>query len=78
MSHAPIETKHQEKMRELAKLLDDYFKPCGFALLVFDQNTTDGRMNYISNSNRKDMLIAMKEFIANHEGRVPEFNDTKQ
>lgn len=58
-----IQLDQIKKMRELAGLLDNYFKPMGFALLVFPQNTSDGRMNYISNSNREDMLVAMQEFI---------------
>lgn len=42
----------------------------GFALLMFGlKGDESSRMNYISNSNREDMLAAMKEFIARAEGR---------
>ena len=75
---AEIEVKHRELMNTVAGVLDDVFDGYGFCLLVFDQNTEEGRMNYISNSNRDDMITALKEFIANHEGRMMEAPDTPQ
>jgi len=41
----------------------------GFALLVFGLGETAGRMNYISNADREDMLAALKELVARFEGR---------
>jgi hypothetical protein len=67
----PLPEDLEKPMIEIAKILADTFKPYGFSLLVFDMNDS-GRMNYISNANREDMLTAMKEFIAVHEGRRPE------
>lgn len=53
-------------------------KTWGFTLLVFEFGSPeDGRMNYISNAEREDMLTAMKEFIANAEGRL-HTTETKQ
>jgi hypothetical protein len=52
----------------------------GFALFVFDFGQ-DGRINYISNANRADMLATLKEFIAKAEGRYADevdFTKTKQ
>lgn len=66
-----------KQMNELAGLLDNYFKPYGFALLVFPRDTDDGRMNYISNSNRSDMLVAMQEFIDKQKAANPIDNNTK-
>jgi len=71
----PIEKRHYDTMNRLAEVLDDALnkyapKKYGFTLLVFEFNTTDGRMNYISNANRPEMITAMKEFIANCEGRM--------
>jgi len=43
----------------------------GFALFMFDFKP--GRISYISNADRQDMLAAIKEFIAKSEGR---FDDT--
>lgn len=58
-----IQLDQVKKMRELAHLLDNYFKPMGFALLVFPLDDNDGRMNYISSAERSTMLEAMQEFI---------------
>lgn len=78
--HAPIEAKHVETMNDLARFLDERFngplrgkhRPYGFVLLVFDYGEPkDGRMNYISNgADRGDIVVALKELIANFEGRV--------
>jgi len=75
---APIEPKYvsvlQTLGRDLNKLLNpDGVKRVGFAVLMFDLNTSEGRMNYISNAQREDMVTAMKEFLSNlefgeHEG----------
>jgi len=45
----------------------------GFALFMFDFKP--GRISYISNANREDMLAALKEFIAKHEGRFDDSID---
>lgn len=68
--HKPIEDAHRELMNEVAGLLDKVFAGYGWTLLVFDFHRHDGRMNYISNAQRADMLVAMKEFIARNEGRA--------
>jgi hypothetical protein len=68
--HGPIESKFRDDMNEVAKLLNMALHGAGFCLLVFDRNTAEGRMNYISNANRDDMLTALKEFVANAEGRM--------
>lgn len=68
--HQEIEKEHKETMNKVAELLGGLFKGYGFTLLVFPFGPRDdGRMNYISNAQRPDMLLAMKEFIARHEGR---------
>ncbi|KXU94193.1 hypothetical protein CR51_27365 [Caballeronia megalochromosomata] len=50
-------------MNEVGTILSEVFKGCGFALLVFDFNTTSGHMNYLSNAHRGDMIRALQEFI---------------
>ena len=70
MSHGPIQPDLHGTMNALAEALKKLLEPYGFALLVFPMSTPKGRMNYISNAKRADMLVAMKEFIANNEGRV--------
>lgn len=73
----PIEAQYRVEMTALAHFLADELQPAGFALFVFDMNAP-GRMNYISNARREDMLVAMKEFIARNEGYMPEEPDTPQ
>jgi len=71
----PIENEIRTQMQCWGEVLDETFngkdyktkvRKWGFALLVFQLGDDDGthRMNYISNSTRKDMIKAMKEFIA--------------
>lgn len=73
----PIRPDLIEKMNGIGKILGDNSKPYGFTLLVFDYGDS-GYMNYISNANREDMIAAMKEFIAKHEGRSHDAPKTKQ
>lgn len=70
----PIEEEYQDVMTALAKTINDWLnkssgQDTGFVLLTFnfDQQC---RINYISNCNREDVLVAMKEFIAHNEGKV--------
>jgi len=55
-------------------------KRLGFALIVFDVNigAKAGRMNYMSDCNREDMIAAMKEMIGQLEGRAHEAPAMKQ
>jgi hypothetical protein len=79
-THGPIEDKHLVEMNDLARFLDERFngplrgkhRPYGFVLLVFDYGDAKaGRMNYISNgADRADIVVALKEMVANFEGRV--------
>lgn len=52
MVEQPIETDKYAAMNEIARLLNDRFRGFGFALLVFDFESDEGRMNYISNAER--------------------------
>lgn len=86
----PIETKYHPTMTALAESIDVLLngknclpkeKKIGFFLIMFDINDgpapKDGRFNYISNSNRADIIAMMKEIIAKFEGRYHEA-ETKQ
>ena len=77
-THGPIQDEVYIEMNVLGGVLDEVFngknqkgksRKFGFALLVFPFGEDDGthRMNYISNSKRKDMIKAMKEFISKEE-----------
>jgi len=89
-NHGPIEKKHLETMRALGQALDstlngdrkDSKKKYGFCLLVFNFGdvSNKSRMNYISNSNRPDMIKALEEFINNNrvQRNKPQTNDRRE
>jgi hypothetical protein len=59
----------KDVMQDLAKHIENSIgNKYGFCLLVYEHNTGEGRMNYVSNSNREDVVKAMKEFIEKSEG----------
>lgn len=77
--HGPVDPKVIDYMKALGAGIDDILNgknsdkdnpKWGFALLVFPfGEVADGRVNYLSNAERETMIVAMKEFIARHEGR---------
>ncbi|MPR12873.1 hypothetical protein [Microvirga tunisiensis] len=87
MSHGPIEEQHRSVMNTLAGALDEVFngpstddrvRTTGFALLVFPLGkdiSGTGRVNYIGNGARADMLVALKELVARWEGCIPSEED---
>ena len=73
----PIQTPHRRLMNDIMAVLDSGFPGMSITLLIAEYNSVEDiangaerRMNYISNSDRADMLAAMREFIAKHEGRL--------
>jgi hypothetical protein len=83
----PIEDGMYQTMNNIGQLLggaiDEAAKAIhrryGFALFVFPLDEgDDGRMNYISNASRGDMLAALKEFIARNEGRYEDHQKENQ
>ena len=66
-----------QQMRNLAEKVKKEIPGLGFALLVFEFENA-GIANYISNSQRKDMIKAMKETIErlekNQDFTTPETN----
>ena len=74
VDHQPIEDEYRVKMRALASAIDQIFnegkkpKELGFALLLFPfGEAPSGRMNYISNAQRSDMLVAVREWLEQAE-----------
>jgi thiamine phosphate synthase YjbQ (UPF0047 family) len=62
-------SKEKDVMQEIAEFIQSKVgKKYGFTVLIYKHNTTSGRMNYISNSQRKDVIETMKEFIKETEG----------
>lgn len=71
----PIQPELRQIMNDIGRVIAQAMKETvgpdyGFALLMFGlAGDEKGRMNYLCNCNREDMLAAMKEFIARAEGR---------
>lgn len=74
----PIEADQHAMMNAIAKSLDDLFNPGDRRKIAFVVLTArfgdieEGRVNYISNGNRADIVSMMKETIARFEGRYSE------
>lgn len=61
----------RERMQECAGAITTILPPfTGFALLAFDFKP-GGRMEYVSNAQRPDILRAMREFIAKSSAQYP-------
>lgn len=82
LGDAPITEEYREKMNHLAGVLDEFFngekrghdRGVGFILMVFPFGE-GGRCNYISNANRRDVVIMLKEQLKRFEGQ-PELKGT--
>lgn len=83
LGDAPIEAKHHLQMNVLADAIDDVLngdlrgkdRKVGFLLMVFPFSGSDGRANYISNAERADVVVMLKEQLARFEGQ-PEQSGT--
>lgn len=79
-----ISAEYRALMNDIAAALDNAFngdarganRKVGFVLLQFPFDGPEGqRTNYISNANRKDIVVALKEIVARFEGQ-PEVRGT--
>lgn len=74
LGSAPIEVKYADQMQALADALDTSLngdarpKKTGFILLLFPFGDTSRRCNYISNADRADVKILLREQLAYFEG----------
>ncbi|MEV5031600.1 hypothetical protein MRBLMC3_000782 [Sphingobium sp. LMC3-1-1.1] len=75
----PIQNRYRAGMNAIAEGLDKAFngdaqpKKIGFVLLMAEFGQIEGgRVNYISNGERSDMIAMMKEWLARAEGRYSE------
>ncbi|WP_370312526.1 hypothetical protein [Sagittula sp.] len=81
---APIQAQYHRAMNKLARVIDEALngkrkpgrKPkVGFILLTAEFGKIDnGRVNYISNGEREDMIAMLREYLARVEGRYVEPN----
>lgn len=80
MSHGPIEMEVEVQMEAIGHVLHENMpEGYGFALLMFKHGDVEGgRMNYLSDASREDMISALKELLANFEGRGHAPHKTKQ
>lgn len=77
LGDGPIEPKLHSLMNDLAVRLDQLLngpakgknRKNGFVLLVFPFEGNEGRCNYISNADRRDIVIMMKQQIKRFEGQ---------
>ncbi len=84
----PIQAEYRAQMNELAHAIDEWLNgpkrpgiapKLGFILLVSEfGKIDDGRVNYISNGERKDMLAMLREYLARAEGRAVPNIKTRQ
>jgi hypothetical protein len=66
--HGPMDEAIRDVSNNIGRLIGGSLpKGWGFALLVFPLEDGDGRMNYISNAKRDDMLVAFKELVGKME-----------
>ena len=69
----PIEPHLKGTLLELARLIDLLLNPIGklngFILIAFPFEGREGRANYISNCDRSDVVILLKEQLARFEGQ---------
>ena len=79
----PIQSQHRQTMNDLAKGIDTFFngesqpKRIGFCLLMAEFGKINGgRVNYISNGERADMIAMVKEWVARAEGRYSDQGGT--
>lgn len=78
----PVEERYKEDLRKLGRAIDSAINPNGkkingFVLLMFGLGDLKTRMNYLSNGEREDVIVALKEFIAQAEGRVNKPSDVQ-
>lgn len=75
-THGPIEEEQREMMQAIASALDEAFngilkghdRKVAFILLTAKfGDIKDGRVNYISNGERGDIITMMKELIGRFE-----------
>lgn len=73
LADGPIEEGYREVMNMIAQAVDKGLNPfegkrkIGFVLLTF-QFGIEGSLNYISNAERTDIVVMMKEILARFEG----------
>jgi hypothetical protein len=75
-SHGPIQEAYRKQLNAIASVLDDFFNPTGTEGIVFtvlmarSGDMTGGRVNYISNGDRAEMIEMTEEWLGRVKGSV--------
>lgn len=70
-----IEPTYRNKMNVLAHFLDYEFngdrepKKVAFVMFISEFNAMQGRVNFISNAKREDIIVMLKEILARFDGQ---------
>ena len=70
----PIQDEYAQVMKDLARFIDHVLngdeepKQTGFILMVFPYKAGEGFCNYMSNANRDDVKVLLKEQLSYFEG----------
>lgn len=73
IDHGPVQEEYSEKMTRLAEAVDELFngksdqREHAFVIMVLPMSG-QGRINYMSNLDRLDMIRALRVLIHNLEG----------
>jgi hypothetical protein len=85
MSDAPVDPKYRAQLTAVARTIDEFLngaerpKRIGFAVIMFELGAIEGgRINYMSNAERADMLTAVREWLARAEGRAHDPPSSRQ
>lgn len=72
MSNKPEDGKDawtRDQMQKIARLVDEELpQGWGFFVMAFPFGESKGRMNYVANARREDIVKVMKEFLEKQEG----------
>lgn len=69
-----VQLEYREQMKKIARAIDRMFngdekpKKVAFFLAVFPFGS-EGRFNYMSNADRRDIIVLLKEMTARFEGQ---------
>lgn len=72
----PVEETYAVKMQSIARVIDEYLngkdraapRQHGFVLMMFPMGDHGGWCNYMSNADRADIMLLLKEQLARFEG----------
>lgn len=75
MTDQPVDEEYREMLQAVAKALDEFFNPdlsnkkVAFTLLIAPFGKAEGgRVNYVSNADRRDNIQLMEELLARWKG----------